>query len=88
MAIIEIGGMMMELTSERQRRIAEALAETRRHLDRELAYSPDLRDNELIKFYRNHVTKLMGWLQIAQAEARDNALPVQHTRDRSNLLKD
>jgi hypothetical protein len=59
---ITVSGMTIELTSERRRRIVEAMIETQGKLDKELAYSEDLQHKDEIKFYRNHIAKLIKML--------------------------
>lgn len=55
---IEISGIKYELTEEKIRRINEAIAETKRQIDREMAYSEDLRKTENIIRWQAHIKKL------------------------------
>lgn len=52
----------MALTPERIGRIQDCLRETRRHLAKALAYSPDLQDAERIKDYQEHIAYLESLL--------------------------
>lgn len=52
----------VELTPERRRRIEQALRETQAILVKELSYPKDLQHTDAIKTYRNHITKLEGYL--------------------------
>lgn len=56
------GGMELELTDERKRRIVQALIETQDKLDKELAYSKDLQKADTVAFYRSHIDKLTRML--------------------------
>ena len=58
MKTINCFGMKMELTQERKNRITSALIETMSKLDKELAYSEDLRKQGQIDFYIAHIEKL------------------------------
>ena len=55
---IEISGIKYELTEEKIRRINEAIAETKRQIDREMAYREDLRKTENIIRWQAHIKKL------------------------------
>lgn len=59
---ITIGGMKMQLTPERKRRIAEAIADTQRQIDREMGYSEDMRKQDLIDGWKRHIGNLQGML--------------------------
>lgn len=51
------------MTQEQIKRTQQALAETRRHLNRELTYySPATQKQNMIDFYRAHITKLEDML--------------------------
>lgn len=58
MKTIVISGIKFELTEEKIRRINEAIAETKRQIDREMAYSEDLRKTENITRWQAHIKKL------------------------------
>ena len=62
MKTVNVGGMELELTPERTRRIVGAMIETQDKLDKEMAYSEDLRHQDRIEFYRAHIAKLEGML--------------------------
>lgn len=62
MKTLNIGGIEMELTTERQRRIVEAIAETQRQIDREMGYSERFRKHENIARWQAHIAKLQGML--------------------------
>lgn len=62
MKTITICGKEYELTSERTRRIVDAMIETQRKMDKEMAYSEDLRNHSTIAFYRTHIAKLEAML--------------------------
>jgi hypothetical protein len=49
---------MTALTAERLKRIAEARAETVRHLEKQESYSHDLQKPAKIEFYRAHIAYL------------------------------
>lgn len=51
------------MTQEQTRRTIEALAETRRLLDREMRYLPQNRKEKQIAFYNAHITKLNAMLR-------------------------
>ena len=59
---IKINEMEYEITEEKVRRINEAIAETKRQIDREMAYSPEFRKTEEITRWQAHIEKLQGWL--------------------------
>ena len=58
MKTIEISGIKYELTEEKIRRINEAIAETKRQIDREMAYSEEFRKHEEITRWQAHIAKL------------------------------
>lgn len=58
MKIINIGGIDMELTTEKQRRIVQAIAETQRQIDREMGYSEAFRKYDNIAGWQQHIAKL------------------------------
>jgi aspartate/glutamate racemase len=62
MKTITIGGMTLELTATRKRRIIEAMQETQTKLDKELRYSEDLQHKDIVDFYRSHIAKLTAML--------------------------
>ena len=51
------------LTAEQVKRINQSIKETESVLNRELSYSADLRNNELINRYENHLKKLNSMLK-------------------------
>ena len=51
------------LTAEQVKRINQSIEETESVLNRELSYSADLRNNELINRYENHLKKLNSMLK-------------------------
>lgn len=51
------------MTTEKLRRINEAIIETEMLLEKELTYSEDLQDTKQVEFYHNHITKLQGMLK-------------------------
>lgn len=55
---IEINGIQYELTEEKIRRINEAIAETKRQIDREMKYSEEFRKHENIARWQAHIKKL------------------------------
>ena len=64
MKIINIGGIEMELTSEKQRRIVQAIAETQRQIDREMTnYSAEFRKHDNIAQWTQHIAKLQDMLK-------------------------
>jgi hypothetical protein len=62
MKTITICGKEYELTSERTSRIVDAMIETQRKMDKEMAYPEDLRSYSTIVFYRTHIAKLEAML--------------------------
>ena len=60
--IIRIGDMEIELTSERQRRVADALVETQRQIDREMKYNQDVRNHSEIARWAAHIVTLENML--------------------------
>lgn len=46
------------MTQDQTRRVVEAIAETHRLLDREMAYLPQHRKQDRIAFYEAHLAKL------------------------------
>lgn len=59
MKTIEINGIKYELTEEKIRRINEAIAETKRQIDREMTnYSDEFRKHEDIARWQAHIAKL------------------------------
>lgn len=63
MKIINIGGMEMELTTERQKRIVQAIAETQRQIDREMRYSEEFRKHDYIDGWKQHIANLQDMLE-------------------------
>ena len=63
MKIINIGGIEMELTIEKQRRIVQAIAETQRQIDREMGYSKEFRKHDHITGWQQHIAKLQDMLK-------------------------
>ena len=51
------------LTAEQVKRISQSIKETETVLNKELSYSADLRNNELITRYENHLKKLNSMLK-------------------------
>ncbi len=62
MKTVNIGGMEMELTPERIRRIEQAIAETQRLIDREMTYSEEFRKLDRIATWQAHIAKLQDML--------------------------
>jgi hypothetical protein len=62
MKTINIGGMEMELTAERQRRIVDAIDETQRQIDREMGYSEEFRKTDNITRWQQHIVNLQNML--------------------------
>lgn len=62
MKTIKIGNMELELTEERIKRIKEAIAETKRQIDREMAYSEEFRKHENIARWEAHIEYLKDLL--------------------------
>lgn len=50
--------VQFEITNERMRRIAEAISETQRLIDREMRYLPENRNQENIDRWNAHIVKL------------------------------
>jgi hypothetical protein len=63
MKIINIGGIEMELTTDRQRRIVEAVNDTQRQIDREMGYSEEFRKYDNIARWKQHVANLQNMLK-------------------------
>jgi len=59
---IKIGNMEIEITSERRQRIVSAMIETQSKLEKELGYSEDLQNKDMIEFYNGHIAKLTEML--------------------------
>ena len=59
---IELNGMTYELTDEKIRRIREAIAETKRQIDREMKYGPEFRKMDNITRWQAHIEKLEGMI--------------------------
>ncbi|MFA4972591.1 MAG: hypothetical protein WC683_08240 [bacterium] len=55
--------METKLTSEQRRRVEQAIDECQRKMEKELGYSEDLQDKDMLDFYRGHIAKLMGMLK-------------------------
>ena len=55
---IVISGIKYELTEDKIRRINEAIAETKRLINREMAYSEKFRKHEEITRWQAHIAKL------------------------------
>ena len=62
MKTIEISGIKYDLTEEKILRIKSAIAETKRQIDREMAYSEEFRKTEEIARWQAHIKKLEGML--------------------------
>lgn len=62
MKTINIDGVEIELTTERQLRIIDAIAETQRLIDREMRYRADLRKTENIHQWQRHIMNLQAML--------------------------
>jgi hypothetical protein len=63
MKIIVISGIEYELTDEKKRRINEAISETKRQIDREMAYSEEFRKHDEINRWQLHIEKLQDYLK-------------------------
>jgi hypothetical protein len=63
MKTVTLGNLKLELTPERIKRIQQGMNETQRKLDRELGYSADLQNAEIIESYRQHIAKLKSILK-------------------------
>ena len=50
-------------TSENNKRVTKAIRETEHLLNKEMAYSEDLRKHDRVDFYRSHLVKLNGMLK-------------------------
>jgi len=48
---------------ENNRRTEKAIKETKHLLNKELAYSEDLRKHDRVDFYRSHLAKLEGMIK-------------------------
>lgn len=51
------------MTLEYQKRVKVALDETKKHLEKELGYSEDLRDKSRVNFLKSHTVKLNKMLK-------------------------
>ena len=48
---------------ENNKRVTKAIKETKRLLNKEMAYSEDLRKHDRVEFYRSHLVKLIGMIK-------------------------
>jgi Ni,Fe-hydrogenase III large subunit len=64
MKTMNIGGIEMEITPERQRRIVAAIADTQAEIDREMTqYSEQFRNQAKIAQCWQHIAKLQNMLK-------------------------
>jgi hypothetical protein len=57
----------MQMTEGQIHRTAQALAETKGLLEKEMRYSPELRNNDVIAFYNRHIVVLTEAIQTGEA---------------------
>lgn len=53
---------MTTLSLELQNRVKKEITHTKKLLDKEMKFSEDLRNLEMVKFYENHLVKLNNML--------------------------
>ncbi len=64
MKTMNIGGIEMEITPERKRRINQSIAETQRQIDREMTtYSEQFRKHDMIAGWQQHIVNLQNMLE-------------------------
>ena len=54
--------IMTTLSLELQNRVKKEITHTKKLLDKEMKFSEDLRNLEMVKFYENHLVKLNNML--------------------------
>ena len=62
MKSITLDGMTFKLTNERISRISREILRTQKQLKKELAYSKDLQNHDMVEEYQNHITALESML--------------------------
>jgi hypothetical protein len=75
-------------TKDQIRRIAESRIETQELLDKEMRYSPKFRDEKMISFYTNHLTKLdaMLGLDVGKTKTFKNKNFIKRNYESGNIV--